>query len=367
MRERLRRLMPQRRQRLSTAQRLSVYRRLLRLLRGGHMTVTQALRVLYDQESREGRAPNRPLARLIDRWIAAIANATGGSVTLGDAMADAVPPIERAVLSAGVGPHLVAALDGIDRMVTTRRTIERSLFLAMLRPRIARLIMLGIMVGAYYLMLPIMDTIRPIEEWSGLPWLFAEGLRLVTVIAPILLALAIVLPTVSAYAQENLTGGVRDWLDRNLIGWRLYRVCEGVGVLYALAALVQASTADSVALSRIANTTGPYTKSKLEPILAEIKAGVRPSVSAAWRHVQPNWPSTDIVFDIESARPSPQISLGGQYLNIADEALRDITDQLKRFELRSAAVALITVAAIIMAFIAAFASVVMSIIDSMPI
>jgi hypothetical protein len=362
----IRRILPHRK-RLSTDERLSIYRRLLRLLRSGNMTVTKALSVLYDQESGDGRHPERKLARLIDLWIAAIKNASGGSVTLGTAMGEAVPPIERAVLSAGVGPHLISALDGIDRMVTTRRTIERDMFLAMLRPRIGRVIMLGIMVGAYNLMLPIMDTIKPINEWSGVPWLFAEGLRIVTLLAPLLLAVAVVIPMISTYAQERMTGKLRDWLDRNVISWRLYRICEGVGVLYALAALVQASSADSVALARIARTASPYTASKLEPILAEISKGTRPTVSRAWRHVQPEWPTANIVFDIESALPSGSVSLGNQYLTIADEALRDITNELKQFEIRTAAIAMVSVVAVIMTFVLAFANVVMSIIDTMPI
>uniref|UniRef100_UPI003BEEE2AF type II secretion system F family protein n=1 Tax=Burkholderia arboris TaxID=488730 RepID=UPI003BEEE2AF len=184
--------------------------------------------------------------------------------------------------------------DGMKSQFLARLASPATLFVLVY----ATLIMIGAMI------VPQFEAMLPASKWRGMAapmaamGIFATGWGLpVTTIGCIVLAIA------SWLSLTRWTGPTRDWFDRYIPPWSLYRITEGFAWLLSYSALVRAHIPDTEALRGQIESASPWLRSKLEPVLDHVEDGK--SIAQALRLTGLGFPSEDLIDAIESHAEKP--------------------------------------------------------------
>lgn len=357
------------RSRLSAKVRFQIYRQLYRLLATKRRSEIDALNILYDQYSNGGRDIKNRVARVIDRWRSGVRSGQRDGLnygTLAGAMAQSVPMLEGAILSAGSGPHLVSAIGGISRVISVEIEVRRKVGKALIVPKIASGILLAIMVAMHHIMLPFLAVSKPIDQWSGLPWLLAGLAYICAQIWPFLMVYMIFKGALATYVMERWGGFGREIADKYLPGFRLYRITTGISFLFVLTAFARAKVDDTKALQSFSERASPYVRSRLSPVLKYLH-GQGGRVGTAMMQMENPWPSRDIIRNLATVEPTKESPLHEQLAELAELELAEISAQVEIEAATYQAIAFIGITGFIALFIFSLASLVIDQVSTMAV
>lgn len=360
------------RARLALKVRFQLYRQLHRLLSTKRRSLSQALDILYDQWSDNGRKISNRTARVIDGWRGSLQRGQaeigedGNYGTLASAMGRSIPRLEAAILSAGNGPHLISSLSGLSRLISVQIEIRRKVGKALLIPKIAMVVLLCIMIVMHHFMLPFLAMTKPVDEWTGLPWALAGIASLSAQIWPLLLAYALLGDAISNFIMERWTGFGRETADKRLPGFRLYRITTGISFLFVLTAFARTSRVDDTkALQNYSEMASPYVRSRLAPVLTYLRnQGGR--IGEAMMTVERPWPSVDIARNLATVEPSKENPLHEQLEELAELELSEINEQVEKASAIYQVMAMFGIVLFLIFFMVAMASLIVDQISFIP-
>ncbi|MGF6440605.1 type II secretion system F family protein [Paraburkholderia youngii] len=240
--------------------------------------------------------------------------------TLSVAMGQSLNELERDVLAASdksgqVAKSMRLILDVRERTTRMRRAIQSSLF----APAVYATALYAVLAVIGLKLVPEFVDTLPISKWTGWAYvLYVMGSFATSWVGPFVVALLLVLIIAGWSAAPRWTGEKipgRKFCDNYVIGFTEYKELRGFGWLMAYTALLQTGISDTEALASQIAVASPWLASRLEPIRAGLKNGLK--LDAAMRRSGFAFPSPDLIDEI------------GAYVDFTDFASKIETVALK--------------------------------------
>lgn len=279
---------------LSWGMRKRLYEQAAAQLENGR-TITEILTDFRDRLERRGQkraaaAAHHVLRRVMD------------GDTLMKALSANLADLERGVLASGEQTGQIARsmrliLDVRERTTRMRRKLQSSFFapVAYLFSLYGVLFTIG-----FYIVPQFLDTV-PLSKWTGWAYaLYCMGQVAVGWIAPLVALALSSLVGATLWALPRWTGNDsipgRTFFDQYVLGFAEYREMTGFAWLISFAALLRAGVPDTDALATQIAAASPWLESRLRPIQAGLKNGLK--LDAAMRRAGHGFPSPDLIDEI---------------------------------------------------------------------
>jgi type II secretory pathway component PulF len=275
---------------MSGKARLKVYKKLASLL-GNRFSLMNALDVMYDSITDNGKNPGEPMAIAIASWGKSLQNGFAFS----DALKGWAPSRERLMLSVGDMSDLESALMNLIRVAEGTDKMLKPIIGAIAYPSFLLLMSVLVIyaIGAY--MVPPMEDAAPGARWSGSArdlvdvshWIQKNWLLAFSFFPALFILI---------YATIGIwTGPTRKAID-DCPPWSLYKMFMGITWLLSLSALIKGGVPISVALASLRKDSNRYLRERIDRAMDFIKNG--DNLGQALSKTKLNFPDKDIVADL---------------------------------------------------------------------
>ena len=276
---------------MSGTTRLKLYRKIASLM-GNRFSLMNALDMLHNTITNDGKNPSEPMAIALASWAQGLQN----GMAFSDALRGWAPDRERLMLSVGDVSDLEGALKNLIRVTEGSAKMLRPIVGAIGYP--AFLIMMAVLIiygiGAY--MVPPMIDAAPGVHWRGMAKTLAD---LSAWIQEYWLVAFSILPALMLliYATVGIwTGIVRSWFD-HIPPWSLYKIFVGITWLLAMSALVKGGTPVSNAMRALRRDASRYLKERIDKTLVFINNG--DNLGQALSKTGLDFPDPEIIADLK--------------------------------------------------------------------
>lgn len=217
------------------------------------------------------------------------------------AMGRSLDDLERDVLAASdksgrVAKSMRLILEVRERTTRMRRAIQSSLF----APAVYATALYAVLAVIGLKLVPEFVDTLPINRWTGWAYvLYVMGSFATGWFGPMFVALLLLLIAAGWRAAPRWTGTKvpgRAFCDAYVLGFTEYKEMRGFGWLMAYTALLQTGISDTEALASQIAVASPWLASRLEPIRAGLKNGLK--LDAAMRRSGYAFPSQDLIDEI---------------------------------------------------------------------
>jgi type II secretory pathway component PulF len=269
--------------------RLKIYRKLASLM-ANRFSLMDALELLYNGVSNNGKNPFEPMAIAITSWMKVLQN----GLTFADALKGWAPGRERLMLSTGDVSNLESALLNLIKVTEGSTKMIRPIIGAIAYP--AFLMMMSVLIiyaiGVY--MVPPMQEAAPGLRWTGVAADLvgvSEWIQVYWAVA--FAALPVIMITI--YATIGIwTGKLRVVFDR-FPPWSLYKIFIGVSWLLAMAALIKGGTPVSSSMSVLRRDANAYLRERIDKALRYINNG--DNLGQALYKSETEFPDKELLYD----------------------------------------------------------------------
>lgn len=276
---------------ISNKARLKIYRKLAALLRN-RFSLMNALEMVFNSMTDDGRHPNTPLGIAIASW--------GRSLQEGHPFSDCLkgwaPNRERLMLSVGDVSDLESALLNLIKVIEGSTRMIRPIVSAVTYPSFLLMMSVLIMYAIGVYMVPPMLSAAPNTVWTGTAKTLIEVSEWIQV--NWLLAFS-VFPIIGIVIYTTIgiwTGPIRVRFDR-FPPWSLYKIFTGITWLLALSALVKGGVPVSISLTSLRRDSTRYLKERIDKALFHIKNG--DNLGQALDKAGQEFPDKQIVSDLK--------------------------------------------------------------------
>ena len=276
---------------MASKDRLKVYKKVASLLHN-RFSLMNALDIVYDSITNEGKNPGEPMAIAIASWGKALQNGNSFS----DALVGWAPSRERLMLSVGDMSDLESALLNLIKVAEGTEKMLKPIVSAISYPSF--LLIMSVLViyaiGAY--MVPPMEEAAPDAKWTG----SAKDLVFVShwVQDNWLIAFSF-FPAVFGliYATVGIWTGPTRLLVDDVPPWSMYKMFMGITWLLSLSALIKGGVPISVALTYLRKDSNRYIIERIDKAMDFIKNG--DNLGQALTKSKMNFPDKEIVADLK--------------------------------------------------------------------
>ena len=275
----------------SNKTRLKIYRKLASLM-ANRFSLMDALELLHNGASDNGKNPYEPMAIAIVSWMKVLQN----GLTFADALQGWAPNRERLMLSTGDVSNLESALLNLIKVTEGSTKMIRPIIGAIAYPAFLAMMSVLILYGIGVYMVPPMQEAAPTLKWKGT----AADLVAVSEWIQVYWALAFAfLPAVMLVIYLTIgvwVGKIRVIFDR-FPPWSLYKIFAGISWLLAMAALIKGGTPVSSAMTALRRDANNYLREKIDKSLKYINNG--DNLGQALYKTELEFPDKEIIADLE--------------------------------------------------------------------
>ncbi len=271
--------------------RLKIYRKLAALLKN-RFSLMNALEMIYNGLSEEGKHPNNPLAVSVAAWGRALQEGHPFS----DCLKGWAPNRERLMLSVGDVSDLESALLNLIKVTEGSTRMIRPIISAITYPSFLLMMSVLILYAIGVYMVPPMLSAAPNTVWTGTAkslidlseWI-QENWGLAFSIFPVIGG--------TIYATIGFWIGKARVKADHYPPWSLYKIFTGITWLLALSALVKGGVPVSVALTSLRRDSSRYLKERIDGALFHIKNG--DNLGQALDKAGQEFPDKQIIADLK--------------------------------------------------------------------
>ena len=222
---------------------------------------------LFRRRCERARARKLPLAPLYEYWRDRAALSS-----LQDTWADSVPPEDMLVIGAGERGNLPDALRFLAKVVTLRTTNRRNIKAAIALPGFMLVIMMIFQVVVALKMMPIMTEIMPAEEFPPMGWSLYVMSEAIKNYWYLIYGVPILMLILFFATLTRWTGTARNFADRHLLPYSIFRDVRAGEFLMSLAALTEANVSTYDALSLMMARSEDWTRWHLARIRLSLRS-----------------------------------------------------------------------------------------------
>lgn len=201
---------------------------------------------------------------------------TGGNVLrLGQAMGKWVPSLEALAIDAGEqGAGISEGLHMASKLSTVESRIRSSLAGELFYPLILLAMLAGFMIAVDRILLPVFEELLPRDQWSSVPtylgYLASASNTIITVSAAALFGTF----TGFMVTKGRWIGRVRDFLDKHIAPWSIYRRMTGAIFMACFASLTKSGMPFSQVISKLSEIATPWELDHLDRMRAKFRRGM---------------------------------------------------------------------------------------------
>jgi type II secretory pathway component PulF len=275
------------------AQRIRVYQKLNRFL-SSSVSLRQALEIMYQHASEDGRKPKNPTAVILLQWLRSVKNGQ----SFGQAIQGWVPDGDRLVIEGGeAAGNLPQSIERAVLISESLRLIVSTIISGIAYPVMLFLAAIGFLIFFGTTVIPQFEEILPREEWTGIAAQMSVMSDFVQYgMVWVLLALA-ALGILIAATMTKWTGPIRKKFDR-YPPWSLYRLVIGAGFMLTVSGMIRAGIAVPKILTMLQRGASPWYVEKLSKTLYQVKNGH--NLGEALYRTGFNFPDKDTVADLRA-------------------------------------------------------------------
>ncbi len=275
------------------AQRIRVYQKLNRFL-SSSVSLRQALEIMYQHASEDGRKPKAPTAVILLQWLRSVKNGQ----SFGQAIQGWVPDGDRLVIEGGeAAGNLPQSIERAVLISESLRLIVSTIVSGIAYPVMLFLAAIGFLVFFGTAVIPQFEEILPREEWTGVAGQMSVMSDFVqNGMIWVLLAMA-ALGILIAATMTKWTGPLRARFDR-YPPWSLYRLVIGAGFMLTVSGMIRAGIAVPKILSMLQRGASPWYVEKLSKTLFQVKNGH--NLGEALYRTGFNFPDKETVADLRA-------------------------------------------------------------------
>ncbi|MDR5791734.1 type II secretion system F family protein [Caballeronia sp. LP003] len=253
-------------------------------------------KILEDFRDRQHRRHRRKVAdRVHQVWRKVV-----DGQTLVSAMDESLTDLERTLLGSGEkAGRLAESMNLILDVKEMTGRMTRALIGSFFSPCVymVSLYVVLYVLGAY--IVPQFELSAPVSKWTGWAYvMYLCGQIAVGWYAPVLLIALVTLIGTIAWALPRWTGRGRNFCDKYVFPFTVYREVTGFSWLVSYATLISAGVPDTEALSSQLVSGSPWLKSRLLPIKAGLRNGL--NMAEAMRRAQHEFPSLDLIDEVSA-------------------------------------------------------------------
>lgn len=274
----------------SNKTRLKMYRKIASLM-ANRFSLMDALDMLYNGASDNGKNPYEPMAIAIVSWMKTLQN----GLTFADALKGWAPARERLMLSTGDVSNLESALLNLIKVTEGSTKMIRPIVGSIAYPAFLTMMSVLILYGIGVYMVPPMQEAAPTLRWKGT----AADLVAVSEWIQVYWAVAFAALPVTMFVIYSTigiwTGKIRVFFDR-MPPWSLYKIFTGISWLLAMAALIKGGTPVSSAMSALRRDANSYLRERIDKSLRYINNG--DNLGQALYKTNLEFPDKEIISDL---------------------------------------------------------------------
>ena len=275
------------------AQRIRVYQKLNRFL-SSSVSLRQALEIMYQHATEDGRKPKAPLGIILLEWLRLVKNGQ----TFGHAIQGWVPDGDRLVIEGGeAAGNLPQAIERAVMISESLRLIISTIVAGIAYPIMLFFAAVGFLIFFGTTVIPQFEEILPREQWTGIAGQmsvmsdFVRNGLLWVMIAMAALGLLI------GASMTKWTGSMRARFDR-YPPWSLYRLVIGAGFMLTVSGMIKAGIAVPKILTMLQRGASPWYVERLSKTLFQVKNGH--NLGEALYRTGFNFPDKETVSDLRS-------------------------------------------------------------------
>jgi Type II secretory pathway, component PulF len=275
------------------AQRIRVYQKLNRFL-SSSVSLRQALEIMYQHASEDGRKPKNPTALILLQWLRSVKNGQ----SFGQAIQGWVPDGDRLVIEGGeAAGNLPQAIERAVLISESLRLIISTIVGGLAYPVMLFVAAIGFLFFFGTEVIPQFEEILPRDQWEGIAGQMSTMSDFVqNGLIWVLLVLVVAIVTIAA-TMTKWTGDLRAKFDR-YPPWSLYRLVIGAGFMLTVSGMIRAGIAVPKILSMLQRGASPWYVEKLSKTLFQVKNGH--NLGEALYRTGFNFPDKETVSDLRS-------------------------------------------------------------------
>lgn len=275
---------------MSNKVRLKLYRKLASLM-ANRFSLMDALDLLYNGASDNGKKPYEPMAIAIVSWMKILQN----GLSFADALKGWAPGRERLMLSTGDVSNLESALLNLIKVTEGSTKMIRPIVGAIAYPSFLMMMSVLILYAIGVYMVPPMQEAAPSVRWTGIAadlvgiseWIQKYWVIAFAALPAVMIAIYL---TIGVWI-----GKVRVIFDR-FPPWSLYKIFIGISWLLAMAALIKGGTPVSSAMAALRRDANPYLRERIDKALRYINNG--DNLGQALYKTELEFPDREIISDL---------------------------------------------------------------------
>jgi len=190
-----------------------------------------------------------------------------------DAIDGWLPDDERILLSAGEkSGQLPGALRSIIKIVDAKEQIRKAIVGAIAYPAVLLTVILVLIYAFAFYAIPFYQSIVPGATFTGIAGTMVSVSTAIRDYFFFALGSIIVFVVAFAFSLKNWAhGSVRNYLDQNVLPYKIYRIINGSAWLTSFSALLSAGVPVMDALSHSAQTNSPWLKTRIQAIRMNLR------------------------------------------------------------------------------------------------
>jgi type II secretory pathway component PulF len=274
-------------------QRIRVYQKLNRFL-SSSVSLRQALEIMYQHASEDGRKPKNPTAVILLQWLRSVKNGQ----SFGQAIQGWVPDGDRLVIEGGeAAGNLPQSIERAVLISESLRLIVSTIVSGIAYPVLLFLAAIGFLIFFGTTVIPQFAEILPRDQWTGVAGQMSVMSDFVqNGLIWVLLTLA-ALGILIATTMTKWTGNLRVKFDR-YPPWSIYRLVIGAGFMLTVSGMIRAGIAVPKILSMLQRGASPWYVERLSKTLFQVKNGH--NLGEALYRTGFNFPDKDTVADLRA-------------------------------------------------------------------
>ncbi len=277
----------------SAKQRLGIYNKLIKFLKNG-VSLPQALDIMWNFASDDGKKPKQPLAIILDHWR----NRVRDGANFGTAIQGWVPERDVTIIASGeIAGNLIIALENAVYIHSGSKQIRAAIIGGLAYPILLVAVAIGFMYIVSTQVVPAFEGIRPRELWTGSGASLATLSDLVNNYLNAFLIFIAVMIVLIVWSLPRWTGKIRSKLD-NVAPYSLYRLFSGAGFLLSMSAMIKAGVSVPQALRIMKKNSNPWYKERVNGALGYINNGK--NFGEALYMTGHNFPDKETVADLRA-------------------------------------------------------------------
>jgi len=299
--------------------RKDLYNQMISLIRSG-ISTTEALRMIWDITSMEGKKPREAIPMIVADVIEGLKEGK----TFGQSLAYWLPREELMVIEALENSSDFASnLEEYLELSSKKRGIRSKIVGGLAYPVFLLSIVFGVIVYFGKNVVPQIANIMPPEQWTGpaaaLRWMahFAENYTV-----PVLVGLIVTLIAVWITLPRWCASG-RKYADK-LPLYSTYRMYSGISFLTSVAALSRSGVPVVTAIRKIRMNATPYVRHRLDMVLRGMLDGQ--NFGSALYRAGTGWPDDKMSLGIKIFAETQDLSIhlsrmSREWLELSEQAI----------------------------------------------